>query len=111
MQANQPTQAKPWKRPKGGNRGLEQAYHFRDLAANQALELKDCPSAELEDKLTRAKALQCNASVWSDACDRIRIIRGKPLPGSLRPIAKPKKFKSNNLPPPSEVGTEPASQA
>jgi hypothetical protein len=106
MQANQTDQAKPWKHPKGGNRGLEQAYQFRDLAASQAMELKEYPCEELEDKLARAKALQALSGVWSDASDRIRILRGRPLPGSLRPIAKPKKAKAASLPPPTEGAGE-----
>jgi hypothetical protein len=92
-QAESKPSPKPYARPKGGNRGLTQAYQFRDLAAKQALELADSVGEDLENKLARAKALQALCVVWSDGCDRIRIIKGRPLPGSLRPIAKPKKPK------------------
>lgn len=92
-------------------RGLSQAYDLRDLSAETAMAFKDEPLGPGETRASRAQAICSLVRAWSEASSIIRIIRGKPLPGSLRPIAKPKKFKSNNLPPPSEVGTEPASQA
>ena len=93
---------KPYKRPVGGNRGLSQAYQFRDLAATQAMQLADAVGEDLDNKVARAKALQALCVVWSDGCDRIRIIKGRPLPGSLRPIAKPKKQKQISLAPTEE---------
>ena len=73
----------------GGNKGLEQAYILRDIAANQFLALKDEPAPTLAEKGIRARALRDVCSVWTSADDRIRIKRGQPLPGSLRP-EKPK---------------------
>jgi len=102
-----PSSPKP-KHPHGNNTGLKQAYQFRDLAASQALELKDASGDELAEKLARAKALQANSVVWAEACDRIRILRGKPLPGSLRPIAKPKKPKHIPSTPSEEPSTPPS---
>jgi hypothetical protein len=66
------------------------------------MELKDEQCNDLESKLARAKAVQALASVWTDATDKIRIIRGIPMPGSLRPIAKPKKQKHISLAPTEE---------
>lgn len=95
----QPVQSTPIKHPTGNNRGLHQAYDFRDLAATEAMALKDTPCETLTDKLARAKALQCLAIVWRDASDRIRILRNRPLPGSLRPEHKPKKQKQPPITP------------
>jgi hypothetical protein len=88
-------------------RGLTQAYEIRDFSADSIMELKEERCDSLADKLARAKAVQALASVWSDATEKIRIIRGKPLPGSLRPIAKPKKPKLQDNSPreePSSTG-------
>lgn len=85
---------KPAKHPHGNNRGLKQAYDFRDLAAEEAMALKECVCTSLEDKVTRARALKDLNSVWYASSERIRILRGNPMPGSLRPVAKPKKVRA-----------------
>lgn len=72
-----------------GSHGLTQAYEIRDLAAKHALELRDLPADGIEEKAARAQALRNLAQVWDTASERIRIIRGRPLPGSLRPKALP----------------------
>lgn len=42
-----------------------------------------------------AVSLRMAVMAWETACERVRIARGKPLPGSLRPeAAKPKKTKA-----------------
>jgi len=51
-------------------------------------ELQDCPAETLQDKATRARALRDCVSVWDSARDAIRVIKGRPLPGSLRPDKK-----------------------
>ena len=71
-------------------RGLCQAYDLRDFAASEALALKDVPVSDPEDRYARARALRDLASVWETASDRIRLLRGRPLPGSLRPERKTK---------------------
>ena len=76
-----------------GNRGLTQAYDLRDLAAKETEELRAMPLITLEDRLARAKAIQALAVVWRDASDRIRILRGRPLPGSKRPAVEQPKHK------------------
>lgn len=81
----------PPKHPHGNNRGLKQAYELRDLAAQQALALKDGPLAERETMSQRAQALASLVKAWDYASDRLRIMRNRPLPGSLRPEKQPKK--------------------
>jgi len=87
----------------GNNRGLTQAYDLRDLAASEAMALKDTIAPTLEDKLARAQAIRCLAVVWKDASDRIRILRGRPLPGSKRPVSEPKRHKPKPLAAPTEA--------
>lgn len=79
--------------------GLTQAYELRDTASEQANEIRECEAKTLDEKATRAQALRNLASVWEVASERIRIIKGKPMPGSLRPIAKPKKVRAINTKP------------
>jgi hypothetical protein len=86
-------------------RGLTQAYDLRDLSAERALALKDLPLGEGETEASRAQAICALVRAWEGATSVIRIIRGKPLPGSLRPIAKPKKPKASSLPSPTEAIT------
>lgn len=74
-----------------GNRiPVKQAYDLRDLAALLAMQLDSVPATSLQEQALRAQALRNFSTVWTDACDRIRILRGRPLPGSLRPERKPK---------------------
>ncbi len=72
-------------------RGLIQAYQIRDFAASEALALREAEVKDNQERFARARALRDLTSVWSDACDRIRILRGRPLPGSLRPEHKSKR--------------------
>lgn len=81
------------KHPHGNNTGLKQAYQWRDLAHSEAVALKDMPCETLDDRLARAKAFQSLNTVWFNSGERIRVLRGKPLPGSLRPERKPKRTK------------------
>jgi hypothetical protein len=95
-----------------GHRGLTQAYELRDLSADRALALRDEPLQEGETRASRAQAICALVRAWSEATQTIRILRGKPLPGSLRPIAKPKKQKHISLAPseePSSPADKPAS--
>lgn len=93
----------PAKRTTGNNRGLTQAYELRDLAANEAKALGAEACSDLEDRCARAKALQALTAVWLGASDRIRILRGRPLPGSKRPAPeKPKAHKTSAFTPPTE---------
>jgi len=99
--------ATPFDRRQCNNRGLTQAYELRDLAANLAIALK----AELtqpDGKLTitrdefgkpvDAPAIAQLIRAWSEAREAIRILRGRPLPGSLRPERKPSRAKKRSSP-------------
>lgn len=66
------------------NLGLQQAYVLRNLAVAQAVTLNEEDAKTLRDKGILAKALKDLTHVWDQACDRIRIIKGRPLPGSLK---------------------------
>jgi hypothetical protein len=82
------------------SKGLIQAYDLRDLTHKLALELAEAqPDKEL-DKTSRAKEVAALVRAWAEADDHVRIHRGKPLPGTLRPVAKPKKSKSKTEPEP-----------
>ena len=81
------------------SRGLTQAYEIRDVAAAHAIELRDVPCHDLADKALRARALKDNSCVWQIATNRIREMRGRPLPGSLRPEPrKPKRVSPRAIP-------------
>lgn len=84
----------PSDRRNGNNRGLTQAYALRDLAANTAMALRDellQPDGKLlikrdeYGKPVDAPAIAQLIRAWSEAREAIRILRGRPLPGSLRP--------------------------
>jgi hypothetical protein len=92
-------------------RGLCQAYDLRDFAASEALALKDVPVSDPEDRYARARALRDLASVWETASDRIRLLRGRPLPGSLRPERKSKPKRHSPIAPISRVSAQTAEQA
>lgn len=96
-QASRPNDER--KIPRGTNKGLMQAYEFRELAHREAMALGAGKCKSLEDRVTRARAIKDLNSVWYAASERIRIIKGKPMPGSLRPIAKPKKVRTINTKP------------
>ncbi|MGC8991092.1 MAG: hypothetical protein ACP5MD_13325, partial [Verrucomicrobiia bacterium] len=69
------------------NATQREARHLRNLAYQVAVELAVKP---LDDSLrARAKALDSAIRAWDAAADRERIAAGKPLPGSVRPVARP----------------------
>ena len=89
--------AVPHDRRNGNSRGLTQAYELRDLAANTAMALKEeltQPDGKLiirrdeYGKPVDAPAIAQLIRAWSEAREAIRILRGRPLPGSLRPERK-----------------------
>lgn len=72
--------------PKGYHAGLKQAYDIRDLTAAEAIALLRLPPPDsLPDRCRLAMAVTSLVKGWEAASDRVRIARGKPLPGSLRP--------------------------
>lgn len=94
------------------SKGLKQAYDAQDIAANlmktyhcrilQRLELESenvpfCANSDENDQKHHDPFTKddCNAiaaliSAWDKATDRVRIIRGRPLPGVLKPEVKRK---------------------
>jgi hypothetical protein len=71
---------------------LNQTYDLQNLAHDgiiairtKVLEQGGIPTVEDTAKLSQL------AKVWETAVERARIIRGKPLPGSLRPEKKAKR--------------------
>lgn len=81
-------------KPTGNNRGLAQAYDLRDVAAEEALALREIPAITLREHAIKATALKALGILWSEASERIRILRNRPLPGSLRPEKKAGKRKA-----------------
>lgn len=69
------------------SRGLQQAYDLRNANHSIAQLLAADSSVPLKD---RALALATATRAWAEADDHVRIHRGKPLPGSLRPDGKAK---------------------
>lgn len=108
------------KHPVGNNFGLHQAYDVRDFTAEliQALRAdmlnQDGKLVIRRDEYGKpvdAPAIAQLAKAWSEACDRIRIMRNRPLPGSLKPEPKSKVKRQANyvldvrplsLPPPEQ---------
>ncbi len=80
-------------RKPGGNAGLKQAYDLRDFTNEEALRLRDAPLADKETPSARAQAITALVRAWDVASERIRIIRNRPLPGSLKPEASKGKAK------------------
>ena len=81
-------------RPRNKFVGLSQAYELRELAFQEANSIAKTEPKTFDERIARARALQSLGALWTDACDRIRIMRGRPLPGSLRPERKPSKKRS-----------------
>jgi hypothetical protein len=87
--------------------GRTQAYQLRELAYSLALKVGTGKAIESENKSARDVTGLIRA--WSEADDRVRIHRNKPLPGTLRPKEKPPKRKVKTEPEswtPQEARTE-----
>jgi hypothetical protein len=70
--------------------GLRQAYELRDATAREAIAfLAVEPPADPIARSRRASAVAALVKAWEAACERIRIARGQPLPGTRRPKPKP----------------------
>ena len=82
------------------SKGLTQAYALRDIAHRLAIELAEPQPDKEIDKTSRAKEVAALVRAWAEADDHVKIHRGKPLPGTLRPVAKPKKVKVSVEPEP-----------
>jgi hypothetical protein len=77
--------------------GLTQSYQIRQLTTKLLLELAEQPVEGLKEQCARAVALKNLSNVREDSENRIRIHRGKPSPGSLRPRAAPVKARNGRL--------------
>ena len=75
------------------SQGLTQAYQLRNLSSAQALDLGQAPATKLRDKLAKAQGFAALVKSWEITSDRIRIMRGHPLPGSRKP--EPRKPKNS----------------
>ena len=83
----------------GKSRGLLQAYELRELAHTMATQLGQVEQDDNVDKASRAREVSALIRAWSEADDHVRIHRNKPLPGSLRPVAKVKRGAKLSLAP------------
>jgi len=75
-------------------KGLSQAYALRDVAYQLAVKYGCKPETLPEEEVERARSVTALIKAWSEADDRVRIHRGKPLPGSLRPESKRKQART-----------------
>ena len=84
-------------------KGYLQARELRNIAASEAIAmLQTPPPDDSQDRQRRAMAFTSLVKAWEAACERMRIVRGVPLPGSRRPSAKdtrPKQSRSSGLAP------------
>jgi len=71
-------------------KGLSQAYALRDVAYQLAVKYSCNPAQMPEEEIERARSVTALIKAWAEADDRVRIHRGKPLPGSLRPAVQTK---------------------
>ena len=79
------------------SKGLKQAYDLQDFTFSALVALRDSLSQEGKLKVSRedATAIGNLIRAWEACQERVRIHRGKPLPGSLRP--EPKKPAKHRL--------------
>ena len=83
---------------------LTQALDMRDLAAKLALEIGNTDANTLADKRARAQGYRDLNTVWDNCCERCRVLRQVPLPGSLKP--EPKSKATRRPPQPAEPEPE-----
>ena len=87
------------------SKGLKQAIQLQDFAFNAAMAVKRSLEAEDESKMkiTREDSVAiCNLiKSWESCQERVRIHKGKPLPGSRRPVPEKSKRGGWNEPAPA----------
>jgi hypothetical protein len=93
--------------PKARRKGIavrNQAADLQRFAYDSAMALKESCTSKETGKVTMdvktAVAVQKLIGAWGIASEHYRIARGKPLPGTLRPVPKPKKVKRSTEPEP-----------
>jgi hypothetical protein len=81
--------------------GRVQSYQVQAFAFNCLMVMERALTVKGELKLSRedAQAVSSLVRAWESAQERVRIHRNKPLPGSLRPVAKPKRSARSRLEP------------
>ena len=71
------------------SKALNQAYDAQNFAHDSLMRFKaQIDQGKLPLSVEDAKTIAALVKAWVDAQDRCRIIRGRPLPGSLRPERK-----------------------
>jgi hypothetical protein len=72
--------------------GRAQSYQVQQLTFDCLMAMKEVLGKDGEMKVTREEATAVAQLVraWESAQERVRIHRGRPLPGTLRPKAKAK---------------------
>lgn len=75
---------------------LRQATKLKDLSFKAAIEIAEgnLSTDEAVEARARAQAIIALTKSWAESVNAIRVFKGKPLPGSLKPEAKPKKSKT-----------------
>ena len=73
------------------SRALSQCLDIQNLAYETAMGFKtlDSSADAIERHARKCVALAQVARAWESSVDRARILRGRPLPGSLKPQPKP----------------------
>lgn len=75
--------------------GRAQSYQVQELTFDCLMAMKSALTREGELKLSRedATAVAQLVRAWESAQERVRINRGRPLPGTYRPKAKEKVYR------------------
>lgn len=79
----------PRRTKRGGIRATDQAAAIQRFAFDAAMALRESCTDQSKNKLVMdaktAKALKDVVSAWETAAERLRILRGKGLPASVKP--------------------------
>jgi hypothetical protein len=97
----------PPEKRSGRSKGLIQAYELRDLAHKAAMQFESFSPITDEAATASAREIAALIRAWSEADDHVRIHRNKPLPGSLRPVAKVKRGPKPSLAPVPQANPAP----
>jgi len=83
---------------KGVRTILQEAVEIKAIAFDSLRKLHAAMDSQDQEAAIQARAMAQAVTTlikgWETGVEAIRIARGKPLPGSLRPESKPKKSKS-----------------
>jgi hypothetical protein len=94
------------------SKGLKQAYDLMDFTYAATVALRDACGSGKRGKLTisreDASAIAALVKAWELTADRVRVLRGKPLPGALRPDKPTPRRKRPSVAPVGDPGPAPA---